>query len=112
MVDGRIIVKIVRDEDGNLMFEFPEEKDRAKACFKLAQIALENKRNAEYKRGDGIGHLRNLFLGSTMSRLQRMWFEPNDTIYLAFMTPGYPKDEEVIVLKRKTEEMTFIIGED
>ena len=97
MINGRIVVVLARDKaTGEMKFVFPEEEDRALACFELAKIAMENERNVRYK--NDLGHLRNLFLGVTYMRLYR--------------STEYPIEEEVIVLKRKTEEIKFIIGEE
>ena len=128
MINGRIVVKVIHDkENGELKFVFPEEEDRATACFRLAQIALENKENAEYRvgdgvrqggqrgidlhAGDGVGHLRNLFLGSTASRLYDVSIRPNETIRFVFRNREFPVDEEVVILRRKTESMTFVLEE-
>ena len=109
---NRIVVKLERDKETNEMkFVFPEEDDRAQACFKLAQIALEDKENSEFKAGDGLGHLRNLFLGTTSSRRCKIWLEPDEKIRFCFVNPDYPKEEEIVVLKRKTESVTFVIEE-
>lgn len=111
MVNGRIVVVLERDkETGELKFNFPEEDDRALACFRLAQYALEDERNAGYK-GD-IGYIRNLFLGVTYKKLHRVWFEPDENMAFIFRSPdSFIADEETIILKRKTEEIKFIIGE-
>lgn len=111
MVNGRIVVVLTRDKETDaLRFEFPEEEDRALACFKLAEYALEDERNKKYK-GD-IGYIRNLFLGVTYKQLYRVWFEPDELMCFSFRSPDYPTDEETIVLKRKTEEIKFIISEE
>ena len=112
MINGRIVVKVIHDkENGELKFDFPEEEDRAVACFRLAQIALENKENAEYRAGDGVGHLRNLFLGSTASRLYDVSIRPNETIRFVFRNREFAQDEEIVVLRRRTESMMFVIEE-
>ena len=111
MINGRIVVKVVRDkETGILKFEFPEEEDRALACFRLAEYALEDARNEKYK-GD-VGYIRNLFLGAAHKKLFRIWLEPDELICLTFRSPDYPKDEETITLKKKTEEIKFTIEEE
>lgn len=111
MINGRIVVVLARDKaTGEMKFVFPEEEDRALACFELAKIAMENERNVRYK--NDLGHLRNLFLGVTYMRLYRVWFEPDELVCFSFRSTEYPIEEEVIVLKRKTEEIKFIIGEE
>ena len=111
MINGRIVVVLTKDkETGLLRFDFPEEEDRALACFKLAQVALEDERNEKY-RGDP-GYIRNLFLGTAYKRLYRVWIEPNELMCFSFRSPDYPIDEETIVLRRQTEEVRFILKEE
>lgn len=111
MINGRIVVVVVKDkETGMLKFEFPEEEDRALACFRLAEFALEDERNAVYN-GD-VGYLRNLFLGVAHKKLSKIWFELDEFMCFSFMSPDYPHDEETIVIKRKTKEIKFIIDEE
>ena len=112
MINGRIKVVLAKDEEtGFLKFEFPEEEDRALACFRLAEFALEDERNKVY-RGD-IGYLRNLFLGSAYKQLYKVWFEPDELMCFSFKSPdGYVIDEETVVLKKKTKRIEFVIDEE
>ncbi|MBR5388966.1 hypothetical protein IK146_00085 [Candidatus Saccharibacteria bacterium] len=93
---------------------FPEvaDGDRALACYELAKFAIDNGKNPAYSQSD-IGYIRDLFLGTSLKRLNEFWSVPGeDTIYFRFKEPGVSSksNDVIIVLKIKAlENAEFII---
>jgi len=112
MDKGNEILVILDREDGIYRLEFPDEADRALACYKLANSAVKNGMNPKFTHED-VGYVRDLFLGTTLKHLHGFWAVPGeDAIRFVFKEScrSNPEQDVVVILKTKDEKGTqFII---
>ncbi|MBR3319805.1 hypothetical protein IKG20_00665 [Candidatus Saccharibacteria bacterium] len=107
-------VVLTRDRDNNWMnFEFPDEPDRAVACFKLAKFA-----SGEWVGYPGhetdTGYLRDLFFGTTMWHLYEIRTYASRPMTFVFREKETNRDKLLVTLKTQTQEerIEIIIKED